>query len=326
MLFQNISAKDVVTARMEPQLIVPLAAIILTTCTIGILGNILILVAVLISQRLRTVGNMFIINLTLIDLVMCCIVKPMALTGIFAGGDFYNNHQTLCIVTAMITVTLCVSSIINIVAIAINRYVQVCLRGSYNSIYTRRRAAGMCVAIWVIGFLPNFYYIFAGVPYHFDPKLLLCLYDRDSSYHFNIGLYTLCLCQNAIVGLAYWKLFRLVAKSSQRLSRTSSESSSLLKAVFTIFLVYTVCWGPFLFIGLIDGHDRAPRFAYVITVCMALINSSSDWIIYTLNNRYFKEAYRQIFGCKAPEPNNCKSSNSPNTEMFSNIKSSIRNH
>ncbi|XP_064609461.1 melatonin receptor type 1B-like [Liolophura sinensis] len=255
MLFQNISAKDVVTARMEPQLIVPLAAIILTTCTIGILGNILILVAVLISQRLRTVGNMFIINLTLIDLVMCCIVKPMALTGIFAGGDFYNHHQTLCIVTAMITVTLCVSSIINIVAIAINRYVQ-----------------------------------------------------------------------NAIVGLAYWKLFRLVAKSSQRLSRPSSESSSLLKAVFTIFLVYTVCWGPFLFIGLIDGHDRAPRLAYVITVCMALINSSSDWIIYTLNNRYFKEAYRQIFGCKTPEPNNCKSSNSPNTERFSNIKSSIRNH
>lgn len=58
MLFKNLSEEDVVTANTDPQLIIPLVAVLLTTCAVGIFGNTLILVAVLISQ-VRVVSEDF---------------------------------------------------------------------------------------------------------------------------------------------------------------------------------------------------------------------------------------------------------------------------
>ncbi|XP_006816068.1 adenosine receptor A2b-like [Saccoglossus kowalevskii] len=130
------------------------STILSTLLVLIITGNALLIFAILSTPRLRTITNCFIVSLAVSDVMVGLVVIPIN----FAFPTALLKGYTTCIYAACFTVIVCLSSISNIVAITVDRYLAITSPLKYHSIMTPRRTVATIVIIWiyafVVGFLP----------------------------------------------------------------------------------------------------------------------------------------------------------------------------
>lgn len=112
--------------------------ILLTLITLAIvnvmvvLGNVLVILAVYYTSKLRNVTNMFIVSLAVADLLVGLAVLPFSATWevfkVWIFGDLW------CSVWLAVDVWMCTASILNLCAISLDRYLAVTRPVSYPQI------------------------------------------------------------------------------------------------------------------------------------------------------------------------------------------------
>ncbi|KAJ8020283.1 Neuropeptide SIFamide receptor [Holothuria leucospilota] len=65
-------------------------------CIVGCIGNSLVIGAVLTHKRLRTLGNVFVVNLAVTDTFITLFVATFGMVGILSDGYFYRDKPVLC--------------------------------------------------------------------------------------------------------------------------------------------------------------------------------------------------------------------------------------
>ncbi|XP_055350380.1 melatonin receptor type 1B-B-like [Paramacrobiotus metropolitanus] len=125
------------------------ALVIGTAALIGTLGNFLIVLAVCLVKPLRTSGNVFVVNLALADIVITAFIDPFNVVGAVAGRNVLLHNRTLCDWIASFCAPACLSSMWNMCAISLNRYVLICKPHLYNKIFTFRTSILCCLTIWI---------------------------------------------------------------------------------------------------------------------------------------------------------------------------------
>ncbi|XP_077290284.1 dopamine D2-like receptor [Arctopsyche grandis] len=111
-------------------------------------GNVLVILSVYRERTLQTVTNYFIVSLALADLLVAVVVMPFAVYVLFNGTwglppfvcDFYIAMDVIC----------STSSIFNLVAISIDRYIAVTQPIKYAKHKNNRRVWLTIVLVWVI--------------------------------------------------------------------------------------------------------------------------------------------------------------------------------
>ncbi|XP_002734435.1 adenosine receptor A2b-like [Saccoglossus kowalevskii] len=128
--------------------------ILSTLLVLIIAGNGLMIYAILSTSRLRITTNYFIVSLAISDMLVGLVVIPIN----FAFPTALLKGYTTCLQVACFTVVVCTSSITNIVAVTIDRYLAITSPLKYHAIMTSRRAIVTISLVWVyaftIGFLP----------------------------------------------------------------------------------------------------------------------------------------------------------------------------
>ncbi|XP_058802603.1 5-hydroxytryptamine receptor 7-like isoform X2 [Phymastichus coffea] len=161
-----------------------LAASFVILIIITIVGNTLVIAAVITTRRLRSVTNCFVSSLAAADLLVGLAVMPPAVLLQLNGGT-WELGQILCDSWVSLDVLLCTASILSLCAISIDRYLAV----TQPLVYTRRRrskrlAGLMIIAVWIsagaitspplLGCFPR-----ARNSIEIEKK---CSYNMDSSY------------------------------------------------------------------------------------------------------------------------------------------------
>ena len=68
-------------------------AILLILAVLGTFGNMLVIAAVILSRKLRHATNMFVLNLSIADLLTCAYVVPVQAVAVFpCDGDLLDHH------------------------------------------------------------------------------------------------------------------------------------------------------------------------------------------------------------------------------------------
>lgn len=113
-----------------------------------VLGNILTILAISWTRRLRNViSNYFILNLAVSDLLVgvTCLYN----LAIYVNNDL-KYSKPLCI-SYMVTINLaCGGSMCNLIAIAVDRYVAIVHPLSYNACVTRKRVLLVIIVTWIL--------------------------------------------------------------------------------------------------------------------------------------------------------------------------------
>ncbi|KAK9307565.1 hypothetical protein QLX08_002176 [Tetragonisca angustula] len=117
---------------------------------IGIPGNLFTIIALFRSRKLRNATAIFIMNLSLSDLMFCCFNLPLATSTFWHGSWKHGSH--LCRLFPLLRYGLVAVSLFTILAITFNRYIMIGHPRLYPRLYKSKYIAPMVLSTWLFGF------------------------------------------------------------------------------------------------------------------------------------------------------------------------------
>ncbi|XP_059474720.1 tyramine receptor 1-like isoform X2 [Neocloeon triangulifer] len=124
--------------------------VLLTIVTIAltIVGNVLVILSVFTHKPLRIVQNFFIVSLAVADLTVAVLVLPLNVAYSLLGR--WHLGITVCKMWLTSDVLCCTASILNLCAIALDRYWAITDPINYAHKRTLKRVLLMIAAVWLV--------------------------------------------------------------------------------------------------------------------------------------------------------------------------------
>ena len=113
-----------------------------------ILGNALVILSVFTYRPLRIVQNFFIVSLAVADLAVAILVMPFNVAYLILGKWIFGIH--LCKLWLTCDVLCCTASILNLCAIALDRFWAITDPINYAQKRTLKRVLGTIAGVWVL--------------------------------------------------------------------------------------------------------------------------------------------------------------------------------
>ncbi|KAF8793982.1 Octopamine receptor 1 like protein [Argiope bruennichi] len=118
---------------------------------IVIAGNLLVVLAVFASAKLRTVTNFLIVSLAISDLLVGLAVLPYSIS--LEVLELWIFGELWCQMWLAVDVWLCTASILNLCAISIDRYLAITRPVHYRTIMSTTKVKLLIAAVWILSFI-----------------------------------------------------------------------------------------------------------------------------------------------------------------------------
>lgn len=267
--------------------------VIVILCTIIILENLMVLIAVFRNKKFHSAMFFFIGNLAFSDL----LAGSAFIANVFLSGartfSLFPVQWFIREGTAFIALA---ASVFSLLAIAIERYIAITKVKVYGSTKSCRMflLIGTCwVTSILLGGLPilgwncidNLPDCSAVLPLY-SKKYILCV----------VTVFSIILLSIVIL---YVRIYLIVRSSQQQ--ATNAQAYSLLKTVTIVLGVFIVCWLPAFTILLLDSSCRI-RFCPILNkaelfFAFATLNSALNPIIYTLRSKDMRKEFLRVLCC-----------------------------
>ncbi|XP_043305243.1 olfactory receptor 11A1-like [Cervus canadensis] len=274
-----------------------------------ILGNMLIIVAVVSLQRLHTPMYFFLANLSFLEILYTSSVVPKMLEGFLQEAAISVSG---CLLQFFIFGSLATAECFLLAVMAYDRYLAICYPLRYPLLMGPRWCLGLVVIAWLSGFMVDGLVValmaqlrFCG-PNHIDhfycdfmPLMNLACSDPSVAQMTTFILSVVCLTVPfGLILTSYGRIavavLRVPAGASRR--KAFSTCSSHLAVVSTFYGSLMV-----LYIAPSAVHSQllTKVFALLYTVVTPLFNP----VIYTLRNKEVQQALWRLLYVKQTETN-----------------------
>ncbi|KAI1293460.1 putative G-protein coupled receptor No9 [Halotydeus destructor] len=184
---------------------------------IATIGNLLVIIVFFQDKRLRKVTNFYIFSLALADLLVGMVGVPSAiLTRMGLPRDAFH----LCLTMLSLLMVCCTISILNLVAVSLDRFWAILFPLNYHSNMSKRIATCIIVTCWIIGALIGFLPLF-GVNNGQDAHGQ-CLFIPIMSYDFLVFLYFATIVFPAVILAGFYGRIYMVVIGQIRTVSTLS--------------------------------------------------------------------------------------------------------
>ncbi|XP_074642545.1 melatonin receptor type 1A-like [Tubulanus polymorphus] len=283
--------------------------VIVLFISVGIIGNLLIILAYILTKKLRTTTNAFIFNVALSDLFVTGFGMATVLANILRGGNALPRE--LCLFTGWLIVTSCGVSLLSLCLIAFNRYIRICHSAKYNKIFRRNHTVFMILAVWFTAIGVVMLGIFSGAcVYRYDPIQWVCTFNNRTPKPCSIMLTAIGIAVPSLLSfLFYIRIYGKLRQSNNRLSVHVNNSGVLpssarkapasnrkeRRAVFMLFIaffLFVLVWYPYGIVMIVDSYVGCPNLLIKIVTWLAFSNSCINWIVYGAMNKNFQQGYK----------------------------------
>ena len=312
-------------------------SIAITIGTLGLIGNLLVFIAISLSKKLQTITNVFVVSLAMSDF-LTALTLPLQGVGVFAGNE-WPLEDWICKIVSFITLLSNPTSILTLTAIAINRYILITKpKDSFLKIYTLKNIIWMLVCIWVFSFLlcvlPQL--IPATGRMLYDPCFRTCIWDLHhpmAPVNESAIAIVFFIC-SSIIFFCYFRIYQFVrshlARTMVTLQAISNETSTtgidtcttsaesrkklpsspslrqirITQNMACVVLVFFVCTLPYSFYLFTRTRSIEGAFLILLVVLPVCLNP----IIYAAKHPVFKDVFKYMLCCKCkkiPEPTKC---------------------
>ncbi|XP_038055063.1 5-hydroxytryptamine receptor 2A-like [Patiria miniata] len=313
---------------------VVIAVLWLLIALIDIIGNTMVILAVVFSRKLRTSTNVFVVSLSVADL-LTGLALPMSAVGLLSPGDTWPwSTETPCYLAGMLLYISSWASLYNLASIALNRLILIKRPMTlYHSLYTRRNLAINVAVLWFVAIAIMVVPPLCGVGgFGYDEQHHTCsdldthrkakTFEKIQTFlGYPIPLiiivtsYTLIYlhvrrhfkAQRSLRGGISTSDTGPVSSSSRfqvsdnaAVSKTSQQGRAyrqqlqITKNLFMAVCAFFVCITPYCVALFIPNTDRYLLFLGVVFTCNSCVNP----IIYASKHPQFKKVLRQMLQCK----------------------------
>ncbi|GAB6022784.1 5-hydroxytryptamine (serotonin) receptor 4, G protein-coupled [Chamberlinius hualienensis] len=293
---------------------------------VTVIGNVMLVLAVFIFRRLRSVTNMLMASLAVADITVAILVMPYLL--IYDLIRSWNFGPIFCHIWISCDVMCCTASILHLCIIALDRFMAITNPLRYKILMSRRRGIYLIVSAWICSAAISFVPIMLG---WYSDGSMADLYTVSEHCTLNVNkVYavvssaTSFYLPSPIMFYIYTKIFVIAQRQSReikRMERTIHHSSKLeqrrfkrhskrvhsdTKAIKTLGIImgaFCFCWLPFFLMYLILPFCSSPacNLPYEIRsgiTWLGYINSFINPCIYGLINNEFRSAFLRTLRCE----------------------------
>ncbi|AWP14812.1 putative alpha-2B adrenergic receptor-like [Scophthalmus maximus] len=138
----------------SPQATAAFAVAITFMMMVTIVGNILVIIAVLTSRSLKGPQNLFLVSLAAADILVATLIIPFSLANELQG--YWAFSSVWCEIYLALDVLFCTSSIVHLCAVALDRYLSISRPVSYGARRTPSRIKAGIIVVWLISAVISF--------------------------------------------------------------------------------------------------------------------------------------------------------------------------
>ncbi|XP_041477588.1 rhodopsin, GQ-coupled-like [Lytechinus variegatus] len=329
MIPSAISERSVIPFRHR----VIVASVLLVMALVGLLGNSLVIISVIVSKTLRTITNVLVVNLAFADILACSLIPFQGVGLLSQTGTYPLNEVTCATVAAVHYISVC-CSVYTLVAIAFIRWYVITksIRG-HQGLHTPKRIIVVAVIIWMFSVLamvlpPVFGLGTLGYSEYYS---MCSLKDEKTSKTYYVILQGTLAAVALLLTLTLYSLilshvrrhndqFRNKYATDEKTKSTSAStrggqaSSSdpggshppMIKAInqkeieITKNLFMVVCVFMFCFLATaVNFFIPGTRIITLYTTMILLGNSVANPIIYGLKHPNFQKVFKEILCCRS---------------------------
>ena len=281
----------------------------------GVLGNILVIIAITTTSLSNHIINMLVLSLAVTDVLISAFPLPVLSVYFVFYWPSWMLGKAWCQATVYV-VNLCgLVSILSMTIIAVDRYFAV---QRNRSLLTRQKCYILLVIVWVFSALVGITNIINGGVH--KERLSTGTYEicnhisgkqvKDPSTKLSLVI-KLLLGFPVIIGLIliYVRLSYSVWKrrhsptdehrKSKNVRRSTNHKIRALHMMFAIVITFAFCWIPyylvtFLRVVQVTSSPNIAPGAVLACYSLAMLNSTLNPIVYALLSKRFRIAFRDI--------------------------------
>uniref|UniRef100_A0A667Z6G2 Somatostatin receptor 5 n=1 Tax=Myripristis murdjan TaxID=586833 RepID=A0A667Z6G2_9TELE len=275
------------------------AVIYITVFIIGLLGNTLVIYVVVRYAKMKTVTNMYILNLALADELYILGIPFLGTQGVLS---YWPYGEFLCKVCMTADAMSQFSSIFCLTVMSIDRYLAV-VHPIRSAKWRRPQVAKVFnVMVWVVSFLVVLpVMIYSDVQDWFNSCNISWPEPQDlwstafilytSILGFFGPLLIICLC--------YLLIVIKVRSAGVRVGLTKRRKSErkVTRMVVVIVVVFVLCWLPFFLTNMVNLVYIIPEnnaALYFFLVILTYVNSCANPLLYGFLSDNFKQSFRKV--------------------------------
>ncbi|XP_071383960.1 somatostatin receptor type 5-like isoform X1 [Centroberyx affinis] len=277
------------------------AVIYITVFIVGLLGNTLVIYVVVRYAKMKTVTNMYILNLALADELYILGIPFLGTQGVLSYwpyGEFFCKVCMTADAMSQFTSTFCLT------VMSIDRYLAV-VHPIRSAKWRRPQVAkvfnGM---VWVVSFL-----VVLPVTIYSDVQDMF--YSCNMSWPEPQNLWsTAFILYTSILGffgpllvicLCYLLIVIKVRSAGVRVGLTKRRKSErkVTRMVVIIVLVFVLCWLPFFLTNMVNlvyiiPENNTTATVYFFLVILTYVNSCANPLLYGFLSDNFKQSFRKV--------------------------------
>nr|ANA75359.1 melanopsin 3 [Paralichthys dentatus] len=284
---------------------------------LGITGNALVMFAFYSNKKLRNLPNYFIMNLAVSDFLMAFTQSP-----IFFINCLYKEWvfgEMGCKLYAFCGALFGIASMINLLAISIDRYVVITKPLQAIHWSSKRRTALAILMVWLYSLAWSLAPLIGWSSYIPEGLMTSCTWDYVT-YTLANRSYTMMLCcfvffiPLGIIFYCYLLMFLAIRKTGREVERlgTQVRKSTLIqqksiksewklaKIAFVVIVVYVLSWSPYACVTMISwaGHANIlSPYSKAVPAVIAKASAIYNPFIYAIIHNKYRMTLAEKFPC-----------------------------
>ncbi|XP_013772714.1 neuropeptides capa receptor-like [Limulus polyphemus] len=345
--FSNLTEKQYLEVRMGPQqissvIIIPITIVYVLIFVSGIIGNIVVCLAITRNSHFQTPTNYYLFSLAISDLLILIFGLPNDLKLYWQQYPWMFG-ETVCKLRALVAEMTSYASVLTIVAFSTERYIAICYPLFIQTVSSLSRCIKIITLVWIIACISAIpFAIFTKVNYVEYPigsgnlltESAFCSLPMENH---DISLPLLqfatfaffCLPMTLII-ILYVKIGLTLRHSSRVTSDGSTISSpslgsnrqcqvrrSINKMLVAVVIAFFLCWAPFHAQRLLVVYVHPRQWTmnlrtlnevlYYLAGCLYYFSATINPILYSLMSTKYREAFRRTL-CLFSQPKHQRSS------------------
>ncbi|XP_037607808.1 opsin 4xa isoform X1 [Sebastes umbrosus] len=293
------------------------AFFVLVIGTVGVTGNALVMYAFFCNKKLRTPPNYFIMNLAVSDFLMAITQSPIFFVNSLYKGWIFG--ETGCKMYAFCGALFGITSMINLLAISLDRYIVITKPLQAIRWTSKRRTCIIIALVWLYSLAWSLAPLLGWSSYIPEGLMTSCTWDYVTSTPANKS-YTLMLCcfvffiPLGIISYCYLCMFLAIRRASRdvekfgyqvRKSTLIQQQSiktewKLAKIAFVVIIVFVLSWSPYACVTLIAwagyGSSLSP-YSKAVPAVIAKASAIYNPFIYAIIHSKYRDTMAENIPC-----------------------------
>ena len=186
-------------------------------CLAALIGNLSLYIIVYKNKDLRTITNLYILNLAAADIMVSVLSIPFTVVTVITGRWLFGD--TACVALGFFTILSFITSVMSLGMIAINRYFYIVKWNTYKNTFSKKKGLLYAAAVWAVSISLASPPLFGWAEYRFIPGKSYCFVYWPSNVYFMYFMITVCFFGPlSVMAFSYYNILTFTKTLKRRIA------------------------------------------------------------------------------------------------------------